>query len=143
MFEHLDESLTGRSLPITEHSGGSPLASVLSEEQIRVLVDTFYGEIRREELLGPIFAEHVADWSLHLPKMYDFWSTVVLRTGRYSGRPIEVHQRVGVLTPAHFARWLAIWKETVDRVIDAPAAREAFIASASRMAESISARVVA
>jgi len=132
-----------RSLPLTDNEGRSSLAGVVSEEQIRTLVDAFYGEIRRDALLGPIFDQQVSDWSVHLPKMYDFWSTVVLRTGRYSGRPIEVHQRLGELTPVHFTRWLAIWKDTVNRVIDAPLARQAFVQSAERMAGSISARTVA
>jgi hemoglobin len=84
---------------------------------IRTLVDTFYEGVRDDPMLGPIFARHVADWSLHLPKMYDFWSTVVLRTGRYAGRPLDAHQRLPGLTAAHFARWLDLWRHTVARVV--------------------------
>ena len=38
--------------------------------------------MREDDLLRPVFEEHVADWSVHLPKMYDFWSSVVLHTGQ-------------------------------------------------------------
>lgn len=115
---------------------------MISEAQIRTLVDTFYQSIRSDDLLGPIFDRHVKDWLLHLPKMYDFWSTVVLRTGRYAGRPIEVHERIPGLTAPHFQRWLALWTRTVQSVMPAPA-QEMFIASAQRMAQSMSDRLIA
>ncbi|MBL9030094.1 MAG: group III truncated hemoglobin [Phycisphaerae bacterium] len=126
-----------RQLPLTEPVGSGAPATMIDEAMIRSLVDTFYSTIREDELLGPIFARHVADWSLHLPKMYAFWSTVVLRTGRYSGRPLEAHQRLPGLTQAHFARWISLWTQTVARVVPAPS-REAFVVPATRMASSMS-----
>lgn len=129
-------------LPLTEATN-SPLAGQLvSETHIRDLVDTFYQAIRADDLLGPIFDRHVKDWSLHLPKMYDFWSTVVLRTGRYAGRPIEAHERIPGLTAAHFQRWIALWTRTVQRVVPI-SAQDLFIVSAQRMARSMSDRLIA
>lgn len=116
-------------------------SDVPSEADIRRLVDAFYETVRGDDLIGPIFQRHVADWSLHLPKMYDFWSTVVLRTGRYAGRPIEVHERLPELTTAHFARWLSLWEQTVVTVIQ-PAVRAPFIDAARRMALSMSSRLI-
>ncbi|MBL8746980.1 MAG: group III truncated hemoglobin, partial [Phycisphaerae bacterium] len=84
---------------------------------------------------------HVSDWSLHLPKMYDFWSTVVLHSGRYSGRPIEAHLRIPGLSARHFARWLTLWESTVDRVIGRPRG-DAFVIAARRMAASMASRVL-
>lgn len=103
---------------------------------IRTLVDTFYDGVRHDAMLGPIFARHVADWSLHLSKMYDFWSTAVLRTGRYAGRPLETHQRLPELSAAHFARWLDLWRHAVARVVP-ETARDAFLLPAQRMAASM------
>ena len=97
---------------------------------------------KRGHQLGPIFDRHVKDWSLHLPKMYDFWSTVVLRTGRYAGRPIEAHERIPGLTAAHFQRWIALWTRTVQRVVPI-SAQDLFIVSAQRMARSMSDRLIA
>lgn len=111
-----------------------------TESEIRQLVDSFYASIQTDAQLGPIFARHVKDWSLHLPKMYDFWSTVILRTGRYAGRPIEVHERIPELTRAHFDRWLTLWSQAVERAIP-PAARLGFIEAAQRMALSMSSRL--
>ncbi len=126
-----------RQLPLTEPARSDATDRPIDESMIRTLVDTFYDSVRGDDLLGPIFARHVADWSLHLPKMYTFWSTVVLRTGRYAGRPLEAHQRLPGLTQAHFDRWIALWTQTVARVVPAPS-RDAFVVPASRMASSMS-----
>lgn len=141
-------STPARALPLTEPggSGGADVAAgaAVSEADIRALVDSFYDAVRRDDLLGPVFARHVKDWSLHLPKMHDFWSTVVRRTGRYAGRPFEAHQPIPGLTPAHFDRWLMLWEATVSRVLASSgvAAREAFIVAARRMAASMSVRLL-
>lgn len=142
MTSHEESRRPPTPLPLTEPLAGSRTAEHVAEPDIRALVDSFYEMVRVDDLLGPIFARHVADWSLHLPKMHDFWSTVVLRTGRYAGRPIEAHERLPGLTHAHFDRWLSLWERTVVLVI-APQARAAFIVAARRMAASMSARLVA
>ncbi len=126
-------------LPLTEAIATVRAAGV-TEQDIRTLVDRFYERVRGDDLIGPIFVERVVDWSVHLPKMCDFWSTVVRRTGRYSGRPYEAHQAIGGLTPAHFDRWLSLWESTVNRTIK-PTARLAFVESARRMAVSMSSRL--
>ncbi len=131
-----------RALPLTDRADTSGSQESINETMIRHLVDTFYEDIRVDALLGPIFAHHVADWSLHLPKMYNFWSTVVLRTGRYSGRPLEAHERIAGLTQAHFTRWLELWNEVVRRIIPS-AAQTPFIVAADRMALSMASRIVA
>lgn len=133
----LDLGMTRREdyeLPLTER-GGMPEESA-DERLIRTLVDTFYESVRGDALLGPVFAANVEDWSVHLPKMYDFWSSMVLRSGRYSGRPIQAHLRLEGLTAEHFERWLGLWRRTVEAVVPAepPSARAAFINAAERMA---------
>ncbi|MFG0242344.1 MAG: group III truncated hemoglobin [Phycisphaerales bacterium JB054] len=136
-----DRTQPRHRLPLTEPLAGSNVAGLVSESDIRRLVDRFYGTVRGDDLLGPIFTQHVADWSLHLPKMYAFWSTVVLRTGRYSGRPIEAHEPLPGLTQAHFDRWLRLWAQTVTEVIHTDAQR-VFVLSAERMAASMSSRLI-
>ena len=128
---------SARQLPLTEPVQFDAPDMQIDESMIRTLVNTFYDTVRGDDLLGPIFARHVADWSMHLPKMYAFWSTVVLRTGRYAGRPLEAHQRLPGLTQIHFDRWLALWTQTVACVVPATS-RDAFILPASRMAASMS-----
>ncbi len=127
-----------RPLPLTEQPGASCLP--VTEQDIRTLVDGFYEVVKRDSLLGPIFDAHVQDWSMHLPKMYDFWSMVVLKTARYAGRPFEAHAKLPGLTVSHFDRWLKLWTREVERVIR-PEAREPFILSARKMAISMASRV--
>jgi hemoglobin len=138
--ERNQDASSALPLGVAQPGGASPGSDLPSEADIRTLVDSFYDVACRDELLGPVFNGHIADWSAHLPKMYDFWSAVALRTGRYSGRPFEAHQGLPELSPAHFARWLELWEATVARVIAAPA-RESFILSADRMAASMSHRL--
>lgn len=135
MFD--DPSDTTRQLPITEPVGLGTPDTPIDEATIRTLVDTFYRAVRSDDLLGPIFARHVADWSMHLPKMYAFWSTVVLRSGRYAGRPLDAHQRLPGLTQTHFDRWLALWTEAVACVVPT-SSRSAYLIPARRMATSMS-----
>jgi len=131
---------TDTPLPLTDLSMPDPGCETVSEEMIRTLVDSFYDEVRRDVVLGPIFEEHVADWSAHLPKMYNFWSTVVLRTGRYSGRPLEAHEKLPALTRSHFDRWLGVWTGVVTRTLP-EAARPLFIEPAQRMAITMATRL--
>src|SRR5690606_30007287 len=84
-----------RALPLTERPMRvtRPVARpAVSEETIGALVDASYNLVRDDALLGPIFARHVTNWPRHLATMRDFWSTVILHSGRYAGRPFEVHQ---------------------------------------------------
>ncbi|MER8461809.1 group III truncated hemoglobin [Mesorhizobium sp. M1396] len=60
---------------------GTPLPDVLDEAMIRGVVHGFYEEIRRDQLLGPIFNAAIQPeaWPRHLAKMCDFWSATLLR----------------------------------------------------------------
>lgn len=121
-------------------SGGTPERGV-TEDQIATLVDTFYDRVRGDDLIGPIFEEHVADWDVHLAKMKRFWSSAVLRTGTYSGRPIEAHRKIPDLGQHHFDRWQSIFAEVTDDVV--PAASGVFQDLGSRMGVSMLARLLA
>ncbi len=127
-------------LPLGEPMAASDLSAVVSEADIRRLVDAFYETIRADGVLGPVFEAHVDDWDAHLPKMYDFWSSVVLRTGRYAGRPFVAHAQIPDLAPEQFQHWLGLWDEAVRAVIHADA-HFAFNVAAQRMAASMASRL--
>lgn len=83
-------------------------------EDIVMLVNAFYGDARRDALLGPVFEAAVGDhWDQHLEKMYNFWETVLLEAHSYAGGPFPPHAKLPI-TEAHFARWVELWKATVD-----------------------------
>lgn len=89
---------------------------------IELLVDTFYGQVREDPMLGPIFNGVIGDrWPEHLEKMYRFWSTVLLNEGSYTGAPLRPHLPLPIGGP-HFARWLQLFHGTVDRLYEGPVA---------------------
>lgn len=113
-----------------------PLPERISEELIARLVETFYGRVREDAVLGPIFMARLGEnWEPHLAKLRDFWSSVTLMSGRYRGKPQAAHEPLG-LQPAHFERWLALFEATVAETCDGPAAF-LFIDRARRIAESL------
>jgi hemoglobin len=89
------------------------MTDITTRSDIKILVDTFYGKVRKDELLGPVFS-HV-DWPHHLPIMYNFWSSIVLGDQSYSGSPMAPHLKLNI-TAVHFNRWLILFIETVDQL---------------------------
>lgn len=82
-------------------------------EFIDDLVENFYGKIREDDLLGPIFAERIADWPPHLARMKTFWRSVLHNSGEFSGNPMLKHLAIPGLELQHFARWLELFYETL------------------------------
>jgi len=83
-------------------------------EDITLLVNTFYGKIREDDLLKDIFNNVIQDrWPEHLEKMYRFWQTILLDEFTYSGAPFPPHASLPV-TAIHFERWVKIFNEVVD-----------------------------
>ena len=61
---------------------------ISTEEDIKTLVDSFYNKVNADELLAPIFNTVAkVEWEQHLPIMYRFWSSIILRTDTYQGQP--------------------------------------------------------
>src|SRR5436190_12723333 len=87
--------------------------------------------------LAPIFNRAIpGDRGLHLATMRDFWSSVMLTSGRYKGNPVAVHGRVEGIEPAMFDRWLELFGETSAELFQEDVARE-FRTKAARIAESL------
>ncbi len=109
----------------------------ISEEGIRQLVDSFYAKVRRDPELAPIFLRAISgDWQPHLNKMYAFWSSVLLTTGRYKGNPVVKHLVIPGIRPHLFERWLALFNETSGELFD-DGISEQFRVKAARIAESL------
>ncbi|HEX2017712.1 MAG TPA: group III truncated hemoglobin [Aurantimonas sp.] len=115
------------------------MQAAISEADLRGLVEDFYGRVRRDGVLGPIFEAAVHDWPAHLDRLTAFWSSVMLGSGGYKGNPFAAHQRQGDrLSPELFDRWLGIWRETVHARFPAEIAA-IFEMKADRIAESLKA----
>lgn len=107
----------------------------LDEDVLRALVHGFYDKIRRDPVLGPIFAARITDWEPHLERMVAFWSSVALMTGRYHGRPVPAHTPLPI-NASHFERWLQLFRETAHEVCT-PYGASHVIARAERIARSL------
>lgn len=93
-------------------------SDIVGRAEIETLVNTFYERVRADDTLGFIF-DKVAqtNWTMHLPKMYAFWETVLFRTGGFTGNPLAAHARLVPLTDMgrdKFDRWLQLFRGTVD-----------------------------
>lgn len=101
------------------------------------VVRGFYGRVARDERLGPIFARRIkGDWEPHLEKMTEFWSSVMLKTGNYNGRPVPAHLRLKEVVPEDFEIWLRLFGETVGEMCS-PEVGDVFIDRARRIARSL------
>jgi len=112
------------------------VAAGVDEAMIERLVRGFYGRIRADGMLGPIFTAAITDWEPHLAKMCAFWSSMLLMTGSYDGRPVPAHLKIDGLGPAHFERWLELFRATAHELCP-PAAAALFIDRAERVAQSL------
>ena len=107
----------------------------LDEGTLHELVHGFYGKVRRDPVLGPIFDARITDWEPHLERMVAFWSSVALMTGRYHGRPVPAHTSLPI-HGAHFDRWLGLFRKTAHEVCT-PAGAVHVIERAERIARSL------
>src|SRR6185437_16195811 len=109
----------------------------VTEEMIHDVVHAFYATIRTDPALGPIFKRVIGEnWDPHLAKMCDFWSSVLLMTGRFEGNPMTKHIAVGGIRPTHFARWLHLFRQTVEKLCPQPAA-EMFVMRSEMIATAL------
>jgi hemoglobin len=116
---------------------GPGVAVGVDEAMIRDVVHAFYAKVRGDEVLGPVFARVPdAEWGAHLAKLCDFWSSVLLATRRYQGRPMPAHVAIPEISPPHFARWLELFRATA-REVCPPEAAALFVARAEMIAQSL------
>jgi len=126
------------SCPGLDCTHAAPDRAAPTEDGIRLLVDRFYAKVRDDAALGPVFTHAIAEdaWPAHLATMCDFWSSLMLTSGRYHGNPVAVHKRVDGIAPALFERWLALFAETCAELFDEELAA-AFLDKARRVATSL------
>ena len=111
--------------------------SVITEGALAALIPAFYAKVQQDLLIGPIFNRAIDDWEAHFTQLQAFWSSVMLGTGRYHGRPLPAHIKHGdAISPAAFERWLQLWRESTNELLT-PRAAEAMQEKAARIAESL------
>ena len=109
----------------------------ISEAQLARLIPRFYARVRDDKLIGPVFEAAIGDWRHHLEKLVDFWSSVMLTSGRYKGNPVAAHlKHLATITPPMFDRWLALWTQVTTETLP-PGDAAALQDKAARIAESL------
>lgn len=105
---------------------------ITTRKDISLLVHSFYGKIRKDELLGPIFNSHIAEeeWPVHLDKLTDFWETNLFGVPKFKGSPTAKHIQVDKnlnhkMSQVHFGKWLQLWFETIDELFEGEIANKA------------------
>lgn len=88
-----------------------------TQQDIEFLVNTFYKKVQTSEI-GPFFTEIAnVDWEKHLPKMYNFWRSVLFADVKFDGNPMAAHFPINekmAMGKRHFEIWIKLWKETID-----------------------------
>ncbi len=94
------------------------MKDIEGREDIMLLVNTFYDRLQEHSDLDYLFNTVAQiDWVKHLPKMYDFWETLLFHKQSYKGNPMKMHVALDKKSPlekAHFDAWLQIFEATVN-----------------------------
>lgn len=108
------------------------------------LVRAFYGRALEDPIIGFLFTDVAKlDLEAHVPVIASFWETILLGAKTYGGGAFAPHARLHVKAPlrrAHFDRWLALWRATVDELFEGERA-ELAKAHAERVARAFHARL--
>lgn len=95
-------------------------ADITSRADIEALVRAFYGQAMADPVIGFIFTDVARlDLEAHVPRITDFWETVLLDAKSYGSSAFEPHMRLHAkveLRDGHFERWLQLWFGTVDEL---------------------------
>jgi len=102
------------------------LRDIESIEDIEFLVRTFYDQALTDPEIGFFFTEVAQiDLEAHLPKMYRFWSSLILGLPTYRDNAFQPHADLAAKHPLearHFARWLKLFFGTIDAHFEGPRA---------------------
>lgn len=110
----------------------------IDDAYISELVETFYGRVRADATLGPIFNKEIGDnWGPHLARMKDFWASVAMNAGRYNGKPVPAHTKLEGVDASHFQIWLGLFRQTLEDTAPSAEAIPYFMERAERIAKSL------
>ncbi len=102
---------------------------ITSRKDIDQFVRDFYGRLLEDPEISYIFTDVVGlDLEHHLPKIADFWDSVLLQAPVYDGNPMRVHMKLNQMTPLgkeQFDIWLRHFDATIDELFVGPIANQA------------------
>jgi hemoglobin len=89
-------------------------------EDCERLVRAFYERALTDPIIGFLFTDIARmDLEEHIPVITRFWETILLGARSYGGGAFAPHVALHSKAPlrrGHFARWLLLWRTTVDEL---------------------------
>ena len=114
--------------------------SEINEENIELLVRSFYAKICKDKKLAPIFiitiGETDEEWEPHLQTMCNFWSSIMLSSGKYHGSPVQKHVELPEFDSELFDHWLMLFEKTAAEIYELSIV-ERYEAKSRRIADSL------
>ena len=101
------------------------MKDIQNKDDIKVLVDAFYTKVNQDDLLSPIFNKIAkVNWDAHLPRMYQFWASLLLDANEYRGQPFDKHaEHSDHIHAMHFDRWILLFNQTIDELFEGEKAK--------------------
>jgi hemoglobin len=107
----------------------------IDDAMIERLIRGFYARVQFDAVIGPVFRERIDEWEPHLQRMFAFWSSVALMSGRYHGQPMVKHLQLPI-DSRHFERLLSLFEQTARELCPAVAA-DRFVLLSRRIGRSL------
>ncbi|MCG3170637.1 MAG: hypothetical protein CALGDGBN_02204 [Pseudomonadales bacterium] len=101
-----------------------------SPERIAAFVDAFYARVFADPQLAPIFLDVAQiDPARHLPLIRAYWEKLLLGRPGYQRHTMDIHRALHARRPLRagdFARWLELFRATLDDGFEGPGAERAW-----------------
>lgn len=98
------------------------MSDIETREDIIRLLEAFYSKATIDPVIGYYFTEVVPlDMDTHIPVIADFWETVLFGRAVYKGNVLDIHKQIHQLSAfreEHFARWVALFTETINEMFN-------------------------
>ena len=100
------------------------MKDIENREDIMLMVNSFYDVVRKNERLGFLFDDTAkVNWPTHLPKMYDFWESMLFDKVLFNGNPMGAHLKLHnteALKSEDFDTWVVLFKANIDAHFEGP-----------------------
>ena len=91
---------------------------ITNESDVEQLVYGFYTLLRKDDEVGHFFNEVIEiDWDHHMPRICNFWSSILLGTNTYKDNAMKKHlelSQISKIEDHHVDRWMYLWVRSID-----------------------------
>ena len=95
-----------------------------SRKDLEVFIQSFYQKLLSDDQISFFFREVVPlDLNEHLPRLVDFWESLVFQQGSFRGNVMGLHlamDRIYAIEKTHFNIWLSYFQETAQDLFAGP-----------------------